>query len=184
MLLCGYLIHYYAIANVPIVFSNKHYNYYHKDYCNRSVAKNEIQDRKKEACVFFTANTSVTLPSQCMTYTTNNDSTRNVASGLGALCDNTLTAGWYRFMGAAGTQISTSTVSRDTCTTYYGGSFSGTMPSTAGTTTYGKMCFNKNGELCYASYSGGIIGVTNCNGYYVYYLPPVSSCPTRYCTRA
>jgi hypothetical protein len=115
-------------------------------------------------------------------YISNTDSTRNIASGSGSVCDNTLTTGWYRFSGAAGTTITTTYVSRDTCTTYFGGSYNGTIPSTAGTTANGTLCANDNGVLCAASYSGTVIGVTNCNGYYVYYLTPVTVCNVRYCT--
>jgi len=123
------------------------------------------------------------LPTQCTTYTTNNDSTRNIASGPGSTCDNTLTVGWYRFMGGAGKYLATTYVSRDTCTTYYGGSYNGTLPSISGTTTtYGTLCLNNNGYLCYAPWSSSIIAVTNCNGYYVYYLTPITNCNARYCT--
>lgn len=128
------------------------------------------------------SNTKVTLPNQCSNYTINNDSTRNVGYGAGANCDNTLTAGWYRFMGGAGTTLATTYVSRDTCATYYGGSYNRTLPLTAGTTTYGILCLNNNGYLCYAPWSGSLIGITNCNGYYVYYLTPILNCNSRYCT--
>lgn len=126
--------------------------------------------------------TSVTLPRQCSSYTTNNDSTRNIASGPGSLCDNTLATGWYRFMGGAGKYLVTTYVSRDTCTTYYGGSYNGSLPSTVGATTYGTLCLNKDGYLCYAPWSGSVIGVTNCSDYYVYYLTPTTNCNSRYCT--
>jgi hypothetical protein len=133
----------------------------------------------------FTASASVTtlvLPSQCASYTINNDSTRNIAYGPGALCDNTLITGWYRFLGGAGTRLAMSHVSRDTCFTYYGGSYNGSLPLTAGITTFGTLCLNNNGYLCYAAWSGSLIGVTNCGSYYVYYLSPIANCDSRYCT--
>jgi hypothetical protein len=142
-------------------------------------------DRTKHALMFFfTVAGSVTLPSQCTSYTINNDSTRNIAYGTGSFCDNTLTSGWYRFMGGAGTQITTTYVSRDTCATYYGGSYNGSVPSTVGTTTLGTLCLNNNGYLCYAAWSGSLIAITNCSGYYVYYLSPIANCNSRYCTTA
>jgi hypothetical protein len=102
---------------------------------------------------------------------------------MGSMGDNALTAGWYRFSGGAGTQLATIYVSRDTCTTYYGGSYNGTVPSTPGTTMYGTLCLNMNGYLCYAAWSGAVIGITNCNGYYVYYLTPITTTGNaRYCT--
>ena len=135
-------------------------------------------------CVFTatTAPTTLVFPTQCTTYTSNSDSTRNVASGIGSMCDNSLTAGWYRFTGAAGTRLATSDVSRDTCTTYYGGSYNGSLPSTNGSTTVGTLCLNNNGRLCYAAWSGSSIRVTNCGSYYVYYLIPITNCNARYCT--
>ena len=144
-------------------------------------------DRRKRALLFFlaavTLATTSALPSQCTSYTINSDGTRNIATGsTGSLCDNTLTAGWYRFMGAGGTRLATSGVSRDTCTTYYGGSYNGTLPTTTGTTTFGTLCLNNNGYLCYAAWSGSLIAVTNCGSYYVYYLVPITNCNSRYCT--
>lgn len=125
----------------------------------------------------------VVLPSQCLSYKIMNDSTRSINAGVGALCDDTLIAGWYRFVGNE-TKLATSAVSRDTCTTYFGGSFNGTMPSNPGTTIYGTLCLNRNGYICANQGSGSPIGVTNCAGYYVYYLQaiPFSSCNARYCT--
>ena len=70
-------------------------------------------------------------------------------------------------MGGAGTQLATTYVSKDTCGTYFGGSYNGTLPLTPGTTTYGTLCLNHDGYLCYAAWSGSLIGITNCNGYYV-----------------
>jgi hypothetical protein len=42
-------------------------------------------------------------------------------------------------------------------------------------------CVNVNGFLCSSSYSIQI-SVTNCNGYYVFYLQPTTSTSIRYCT--
>jgi hypothetical protein len=132
----------------------------------------------------FTAAVSVILPNQCTSYTINNDSTRNIAYGTGAACDNTLTAGWYRFIGGAGTRLATTYVSINTCGTSAAGSYNGSMPSTVGASMYGTLCVNYMGYLCSAARSGSLIGVTNCNGYYVYYLAPISTCNARYCTTA
>ena len=131
-----------------------------------------------------TSVTIVSLPNQCTSYTTNTDSTRNVASGTGSLCDNTLVAGWYRFIGGAGTQLAAAYVNINKCSTSATGSYNGSMPSTAGTTTYGTLCLNNNGYLCSGTGSGATIAVTNCNGYYVYFLSPILNCNSRYCTTA
>ena len=151
--------------------------------CDQSGSK---RTEESILCCFFTASTLVTtstLPSQCTSYTSNSDSTRNIATGTaGSLCDNTLTAGWYRFTGAAGTRLATSSVSLDTCTTGNGGSYNGTLPSTSGATTFGTLCVNNNGYLCYAALSGSLIVVTNCGSYYVFFLSPITNCNSRYCT--
>jgi hypothetical protein len=85
-------------------------------------------------------------------------------------------------MGGPGNYLATSYVSRDTCSIYYGGSYNGSLPLTPGTTTYGILCLNNNGYLCYAAWSGSVIGVNNYNGYYVYYLTLITNCNSRYCT--
>lgn len=127
-----------------------------------------------------TGNASWLLPSQCSSATVINDSTRSINAGAGALCDNTLVSGWFRFTGA-GTIMATSAVSRDTCTTYYGGSYSGKMPSIPGATEVGTLCVMNNGYVCYTPYSGALISVTNCNNFYVYYLSRIMNCNSRYC---
>ncbi|UJR13587.1 hypothetical protein I4U23_000600 [Adineta vaga] len=55
---------------------------------------------------------SVTLPSQCSTYTTRSEADRNAAytSCSGCYCDSSLSTGWYRFTGASGTRLATSPV--------------------------------------------------------------------------
>jgi hypothetical protein len=58
-------------------------------------------------------------------------------------------------MGGAGNYLATSYVSRDTCDTYYGGSYNGTLPSIIGATTNGTLCLNNNGYLCYAPWCEG-----------------------------
>ena len=149
--------------------------------------KIRVGSRKRAFIVFLATTTLVTtsaaLPSQCTSYTVNSDSTRNIATGTpGSLCDNTLTARWYRFTGAGGTRLATSSVSKDKCTTTNGGSYNGSLPSTTGTTTFGTLCLNNDGYLCYAAWSGSFIAVTNCGSYYVFYLIPITNCNSRYCT--
>ena len=134
--------------------------------------------------LFFLASTatSSSLPSQCTSYTTNTDFTRNVGYTGCCWCDSVITAGWYRFSGAAGTQLITSPVTIYSCGTDYPGWFNGSLPTTAGATTSGFVCINYIGYICYIPYSITSILATNCGSFYVFYLTPMTACSTRYCT--
>lgn len=120
------------------------------------------------------------LPAQCSTYVLNTDVTRNVVYNATISCDSSIfgSGQWVRFSGAAGTQISTSVVPSYSCGTHATGYYSGVMPA-AGATATGTVCYNWSGVNCNWSNS---ISVTNCNGYYVYYLINTFSCSLRYCT--
>jgi hypothetical protein len=65
------------------------------------------------------------------------------------------------------------------CGTGSTGWYNGVYPSIPGQTVNGNTCFNWNGNTCNWSTS---IRVTNCNGYYVFYLVPPPVCSLRYCT--
>jgi hypothetical protein len=90
--------------------------------------------------------TTLYLPSQCLTYTTITDGTRNIASTAATyVCDdNTFntTATWVRFSGDAGTQLATSAVLTYLCGTNATGYYTGLMPSSSGNTTTGSVCHN------------------------------------------
>ncbi len=64
------------------------------------------------------------------------------------------------------------------CGTSATGWYTGSYPS-AGSTTSGTVCYYWGGNTCYWSNS---IQVTNCNGYYVFYLTSTPTCSLRYCT--
>ncbi|CAM4950007.1 unnamed protein product [Rotaria socialis] len=129
--------------------------------------------------------TTVNLPAQCSTYVSNTDATRSATySGVGSsTCDSPTPFGsnpaWVRFSGAAGTQLATTVVNSSLCSTSATGWYSGVMPSSAGTTNNGTVCYNWTGLSCWQS---NIISVTNCNGYYVFLLPATPNCSYRYCT--
>jgi hypothetical protein len=129
---------------------------------------------------------SSSLPTQCTSYTVNGDPTRLITytSCIGCSSDTSpyIQAGWYRFVDAAGTKLATVPSSSGTCGTNYPGWYNGTFPSTSGSTTTGAVCVFYNNNLCSSSYTVTSVSVTNCNGYYVFYLTPMSSTSTRYCT--
>jgi len=65
------------------------------------------------------------------------------------------------------------------CGTYAAGWYTGIYPSMAGDTTGGIVCFSFLSNYCYWTI---LILVTNCNGFYVYYLQEPPDCDMRYCT--
>ena len=129
---------------------------------------------------------SISLPSQCYSYTLNADATRNVnnAGCINCLSDVSpyLSTGWYRFTDGAGTRLVTVAPSMSSCGVSYPGWFNGSLPVTSGTTTSGTLCINFSGNLCHPSYSIASLSATNCNGFYVFYLTPLSLSSSRYCT--
>ncbi len=138
-------------------------------------------------CIATSTTTACTaasgLPSQCSCYTLITDGTRNANyTGGNNGCDQTgsfASAAWYGFSGAAGTMLASSVVPSYQCGTQATGWYSGVYPSAAGNTITGTVCYNWLGNSCDSSNS---ISVTNCNGYYVFYLPPTPNCNYRYCT--
>jgi hypothetical protein len=95
--------------------------------------------------------------------------------------DCTLTAGWYRITGASGSQLYTNPINVGYCGQNYPAWFNGSFPSTPGITISGIVCTNVGGTICPSSYST-TVSVTNCNGYYVFFLVPFTACNVRYCT--
>ncbi|CAM2713207.1 unnamed protein product [Rotaria socialis] len=132
-----------------------------------------------------TATVSVSLPIQCYTYSTLTEVYRNYQNGY-ACCwspydtSPSLTPGWYRFTGSAGSSILTTPVlTTNTCGTSYPGYFNGTLPSTVGASVTGTACFF-TGTPC--GYSLAPITAVNCSGYYIFYLLPVVNSNYRYCS--
>jgi hypothetical protein len=139
-------------------------------------------DGKTCFALLATYASSSSLPSQCTSYITNSDFTRNVGYTGCCYCDTGLTAGWYRFSGAAGTQLITSPVNVNLCGYDYPGWFNGSLPTTVGGITTGMVCVNYIGYICYIPYSVASVLATNCGSYYVFYLTPMPACFSRYCT--
>ena len=86
---------------------------------------------------------------------------------------------WTRFTGSGGTIIATCPIDENKCGTDFPGWYSGIHPSLAGFTTSGFICFTYSGDFCDTP---TVILVTNCNGFYVYFLRQPPYCNTRYCT--
>ncbi len=133
---------------------------------------------------------SVSIGSQsgapCTSYTTINDPTRNVANtaiygtcDTGSLFNASNGGSWIRFVGTGGTTIPLTPPGISHCGGFASGWFNGTLPTTVGTVLDGTVCFDINLDSCMFLVS---VSVVNCGGFYVYFLPPVIVCNSRYCT--
>jgi hypothetical protein len=122
----------------------------------------------------------------CTSYTTINDPSRNVAqSGLYGSCDvgplfNASNGGsWIRFVGPGGTIISLAPPNVTRCGGYLTGWFDGTLPTTLGSTINASVYFSNPLTIFPFCVT---VSVTQCSGFYVYFLPPAPACNGRYCT--
>jgi hypothetical protein len=123
----------------------------------------------------------------CSSYTVVNDPLRNVAtSGIGGTCDNgplfntSIGGRWIRFVGIGGTTMPLTSPGRNHCGAFLSGWFNGTLPSTIGTIVSADICFELNYIPSCELYDSA--SVVNCSSFYVYFLPPVIICNSRYCT--
>jgi len=127
--------------------------------------------------------TTTTLPTQCTSATVINDPTRNVNYAAGVQCDtNTLgsSSGWFRFQGSGGTIIANYNVGGNQCNTVNTGYYAGSYPSTVGGSVTGAVCYTYPYGACVVTRP---LTVTNCNGYYVYYITlPAPNCDLAVCT--
>lgn len=124
--------------------------------------------------------------SPCSSHTVMNDPLRNInTSGIGGTCDNgpflntSIGGRWIRFMGCGGTKITLTSPGQIHCGAFITGWFNGSLPSVIGTTANASVCFTSPFDNCLAPTS---VSVVNCGSFYVYLLPPVVICNSRYCT--
>ena len=93
-------------------------------------------------------------------------------------CDHLLPFGWYRFGGAAGTEMPTSCVGQYRCGTRSPGWLNGSHPRETDGIVRAKVCFHSNSDCCSWFLN---IRVRNCSGFYVYELVSMPACYYRYC---
>ena len=103
--------------------------------------------------------------------------------GSSVMCDSGLSTEWYRFVGDAGTQISTSCIPRDDtnilkCSTHGVSWLNGAHPSVSEGAVTRTVCFSWNGDCCFHQKD---IKVINCGLFYIYKLVSTSACNHRYC---
>ena len=88
---------------------------------------------------------------------------------------------WYRFTMPAGTRIPESSPAIEPgyhCGTVVPGWLSGKHPTSTAESVDVKYCFDYDGDSCKWSTEGKI---TNCGGFFVYYLENTPLCALRYC---
>lgn len=128
---------------------------------------------------------STAAPYQCLNYTNNTDSTRNIGYTQSInYCDNVspfvnTTSSWIRFLDPAGKVIPNSPVSPNRCGTVATGWYAGQYPTAFYTTATSVVCYYYTTNTC-ADCS--LISITNCKTFYVFLLPEPPSCNYRYCT--
>ena len=122
---------------------------------------------------------------ECKHYEVLNDRERaaGVHRGNTLKCDqkDLVTPKWYRFTGAAGSQMPTSCVPKHYCGTHAPGWLSDSHPTSVGQVVNGKVCFHWSGKCCNWHAN---IQIKKCNGFYVYKLARTPVCWLRYCGNA
>lgn len=98
--------------------------------------------------------------------------------GQQALCDRSLSWGWYRFTSYVGGEMPTSKVDRNRCGTLAPVWLNGDHPVNGTVTRKACVNFYDSNNGCAESFD---IKVTNCGSYFVYYLRPTYSCAVAYC---
>ncbi|XP_066022016.1 deleted in malignant brain tumors 1 protein-like isoform X2 [Pocillopora verrucosa] len=128
------------------------------------------------------ASAAPSFPSECHyhSYLTEAERRMSYYNGFNGYlqCDNLLPLGWYRFGGAAGTEMPTSCVGQNRCGTHAPGWLNGSHPRATDGIVRAKVCFHWSSDCCLWSAN---IRVRNCSGFYVYELVPPPNCHLRYC---
>ena len=95
------------------------------------------------------------------------------------ICDDVLDFNsWYRFMGGAGTQLSTSCVPLNRCGTTFPVWMDGEYPTEDEGRVKRRVCLKDINSCCRLE---TVISVRKCGGFYVHKFPLPPYCPGRYC---
>ncbi|XP_028397006.1 uncharacterized protein LOC114520857 isoform X2 [Dendronephthya gigantea] len=119
---------------------------------------------------------------ECTSYISLSSKDRNVKyMGAGLLCDRGIATGWYRFVGDAGTQMSTSCIQNRThrkCSTHGVSWLNGPHPTFDEGKVTRTVCFSWVGVCCNRQRD---IEVMNCGFFHIYKLVSTGPCSHRYC---
>jgi hypothetical protein len=120
------------------------------------------------------------LDAQCdEAYTNLDDATRNVNNqNNGDACDDNLNGEWYRLTGASGTQMPTAAPGWEKCGTFGPGWMDGEHPGAWEQKVQRTACFQWKDQDCAFSTE---MDVVNCGAFYLYRMPNVPQCSSRYC---
>ena len=120
------------------------------------------------------------MSQECSSYTNFTDADRHVSHGSVSKCDNSLSTGWYRFTGDAGSYMPESCPGVvNICGTGQPGWLNGIHPTTAEGVVTRTVCFVSSATAC-CTWSS-TIEVQNCGNFYVYKLVASPGCYMRYC---
>ncbi|MFT4621735.1 MAG: hypothetical protein ACI8PZ_000387 [Myxococcota bacterium] len=118
---------------------------------------------------------------ECSAYSTLTESWRHVSQIGAVYCDRDVLAleGWFRYDGAAGTQMPESSPGENYCSTHAPGWLDGVHPAVVGDTRSVRTCFHWSGDTCLWE---TMVDVTHCGAFFVYYLPTLPfGCNGVYC---
>ncbi|XP_068718113.1 high choriolytic enzyme 2-like [Montipora capricornis] len=132
----------------------------------------------QQQCPTPTPPTTTVNPVCSTNYATLSEANRERDYGGSNNCDKPLRRRWYRFTGAAGTQMANSSVPRLSCGTHAPGWLRGSHPRIAEGVVQRTVCFTNFGNTCRWKRQ---IRVVNCLNFYLYKLVPVPFCRLRYC---
>ena len=127
---------------------------------------------------------SSNVSSECWNYQALSDQTRSTDYfSHSIVCDSSLAAGWYRFMGKAGNQLPerpiVNNISPHRCNTHAIAWITQPHPRFGEGKVARKVCFHWGDASC--RWSVPQMLVINCGNYFVYYLQPTPVCHLRYC---
>ena len=95
------------------------------------------------------------------------------------VCDDLLSTGWYRFVGAAGTKMPTTRVPAFRCGTDWSGWLDGPHSTVGDGEVQRTVCFSDRSTGCQNKIT---IFVKNCGTYFIYKLLKPPGCNSRYCS--
>jgi len=129
------------------------------------------------------------LPKECGDYLSMDDGSRNIKKpGFQWYCDDDNDKKrspdwqggnhWYRMLPPAGVVIPETKLPEDHCGTRAVGWIRGSHPKQVGASKNVTVCFTWSGRDCWRSNN---IQITKCDNFFVYLLPEVRVCHSRYC---
>ena len=123
------------------------------------------------------------VPTECNSYIDLDEPGRYWSNNSGSvICDGGdpkfVNNKWYRFVGGAGRMMASYCIPKSSCSTHRSSWINGDHPTSLYTTVTTTVCMHWGSDCCERSYP---VGITQCDGYYVYKLQKPTSCSERYC---